>query len=74
MITVGLRCHFRAVVRRLYSVSNFEFVLTQRSYYTRRVYIGELFLCRLMRFQSTNFFLPVSRSIICPIVVVSYRS
>lgn len=39
MITVDRWWRFRAVVRRLYTVSNFRFLLTQRSYYARRVYL-----------------------------------
>jgi hypothetical protein len=42
MITVDHWWRFRAVVRRLYTVSSFRFLLMQRSYYARRVYLGVL--------------------------------
>ena len=45
----------------------------QPRYYARRVYLGELFFCRL-HFKAQFEILPVSQSIICPAIVVCYRN
>jgi hypothetical protein len=73
IITVDDRQRCRAAVRRFYCRYNMEFVLTQRSYYAKRVYRGE---CLLFTALPTLGFirLPVSQSIICPAIIVSYRS
>ena len=43
MISVDHHWRFRAVVRHLYSIFNFRFLLMQRSYYAKRVYACECF-------------------------------
>ena len=58
-----------------HTVSNFLFVLTQRSYYARRIHISEFFFPLVVYNTSPQSnFPPVSKSIICPIIIVSYRS
>lgn len=75
MIAAGRHRQFDTDVRRLQTYSNLLLVLTQQSYYARRVYVGELFPLPFIALLSYKFgFLLASESIICSVLIVSYRS
>ena len=71
MIFADRHQRFRGVVRSL-SCLLLAIVLMFRSYYAIRVYKCELFplSCRHCTFMPHFYFLPVSQSVICPIVIV----
>jgi hypothetical protein len=75
MITVDDRQRGRTAVRRLFCRYNMKFVLMQHSYYAKRVYAGEFLSSFAVHCTSNTRFIcsPVSQSLICPIIIVSYR-
>jgi hypothetical protein len=73
MITVDGRQRCLAAVRRFYCPYDLKFVLTQRSYYAKRVYGGEFWFPSPFTALPTLDFIrqPVSQSLISLITIVS---